>query len=72
MSDRKKDKEEEKMQLWHDVMESHRASLARDSGSEVKLETGSDQQIKAETEKTLRRTDEAMAELNAILQKQKT
>lgn len=71
MSDRKKDKEEEKMQLWHDVMESHRASLARKSGSEVKLETGSDQQIKAETEKTLRRTDEAMAELNAILQKQK-
>ena len=80
MTDRRK-KEDEKMQLWQDVMKAHQESLAKSSSKEqVSLELPSDTDQKensaktdtsVKTKTTLKSADAALAELDQILQKQK-
>lgn len=63
----RRDKEEEKMRLWKEVMGKDRTW--RGSDEKIELTTGTEETFSAS--RTLRKADEAMAELNAILEKQK-
>lgn len=63
----RKDREEEKMKLWNEVLGKDRVRK-RNSTEEITLSTGVDE---PSSSVTLKKADEAMAELNAILEKQK-
>ncbi len=63
----RRDREEEKMKLWNEVLSKDRMRK-RDTSTEITLTTGVDE---PSSSVTLRKADEAMKELNAILEKQK-
>lgn len=59
---------EEKMRLWNEVLSKDRIAKRNSSDAEISLSLGEDE---PSSTVTLKKADEAMAELNAILEKQK-
>lgn len=59
---------EEKMRLWNEVLSKDRVAKRKSSDAEISLSLGEDE---PSSTVTLKKADEAMAELNAILEKQK-
>ncbi len=64
----RRDREEEKMKLWNEVLGKDRVRKRNSNDAEISLTTGVDE---PSSSVTLKKADEAMKELNAILEKQK-